>query len=56
MSLEDTFKKNGGYFIDGVAYMDCRETGESVANVSLGAVSVISSSTLQKRCLSLLSE
>ena len=28
------FEKNGGYFIDGVAYMDCKVTGEPVANVS----------------------
>ena len=53
---EDMFKKNGGYFIDGVAYMDCRETGEPVANVSLNAVSVLCSSVLTKKCLSLLSE
>jgi hypothetical protein len=38
-----TFKKNGGYFIDGVAYMDCKITGESVANVSTDAVSVVGS-------------
>ena len=31
---EDMFKKNGGYFIDGIAYMDCRETGDPVPNVS----------------------
>jgi hypothetical protein len=53
---EDTFKKHGGYFIDGVAYMDCRETGEPVANVSLNAVSVLCSSALTRKCLSLLSE
>ncbi len=56
MSQESTFKKNGGYFIDGVAYMDCKETGEPVANVSLKAVSVTSSSALTKKCLALLSE
>ena len=38
-----TFEKNGGYFIDGVAYMDCKVTGEPVANVSEEAVSVIGS-------------
>ena len=38
-----TFKKNGGYFIDGVAYMDCKVTGEPVANVSTDAVSVVGS-------------
>jgi len=56
MLVEDTFKKHGGYFIDGVAYMDCRETGEPVANVSLNAVSVLCSSALTKKCLALLSE
>ena len=38
-----TFKKNGGYFIDGVAYMDCKVTGEPVRNVNTEAVSVIGS-------------
>ena len=38
-----TFEKNGGYFIDGVAYMDCKITGEPVPNVSTEAVSVICS-------------
>ena len=40
---KSTFQKNGGYFIDGVAYMDCKITGEPVANVSTEAVSVIGS-------------
>ena len=40
---KNTFEKNGGYFIDGVAYMDCKITGEPVANVSTEIVSVISS-------------
>ena len=40
---KSTFEKNGGYFIDGVAYMDCKITGEPVANVSEEAVSVIGS-------------
>ena len=40
---KSTFEKNGGYFIDGVAYMDCKVTGEPVANVSEEAVSVIGS-------------
>ena len=39
MSKHSTFKKNGGYFIVGVAYMVCKETGEPVANVSTDAVS-----------------
>ena len=40
---QSQFEKNGGYFIDGVAYMDCKITGEPVANVSEEAVSVIGS-------------
>ena len=43
MSTKSTFKKNGGYFIDGVAYMDCKVTGEPVANVGLDLSSVIGS-------------
>ena len=46
---KSTFKKNGGYFIDGVAYMDCKITGESVANVSTDIVSVIGSNALMGR-------
>ena len=38
-----TFEKNGGYFIDGVAYIECKITGEPVPNVSTEAVSVIGS-------------
>ena len=37
------FEMNGGYFIDGIAYMDCKITGEPVANVSTEAQSVIGS-------------
>ena len=37
------FEMNGGYFIDGVAYMDCKITGEPVKNVSTDATSVIGS-------------
>ena len=40
---KNTFEKNGGYFVDGVAYMDCKVTGEPVANVSTEAVSVVGS-------------
>ena len=40
---KSTFENNGGYFVDGVAYMDCKVTGEPVANVSEEAVSVIGS-------------
>ena len=46
MSKKNTFEKNGGYFIDGVAYMDCKVTGEPVANVSTEAKSVIGSRAL----------
>jgi len=46
---KSTFEKNGGYFIDGVAYMDCKITGESVANVSTDIVSVIGSKALMGR-------
>tara|TARA_B100001175_G_C19045008_1_gene419229 strand:- start:96 stop:575 length:480 start_codon:yes stop_codon:yes gene_type:complete len=53
---KSTFKKNGGYFINGVAYMDCKSTGEPVANVSLDAVSVMGSRALHNRCLSLMSK
>ena len=38
-----TFQDYGGYFIDGVAYMDCKITGEPVPNVSTDSVSVIGS-------------
>ena len=38
-----SFEMNGGYFIDGVAYMDCKITGEPVKNVSTEATSVIGS-------------
>ena len=40
---KNTFEKNGGYFIDGVAYMDCKVTGDPVANGSTEAVSVVGS-------------
>ena len=40
---KSVFEKNGGYFIDGVAYMDCKVTVEPVANVSEDSVSVIGS-------------
>ena len=46
---QTTFEKNGGYFIDGVAYMDCKITGEPVANVSTETKSVIGSSALMSR-------
>ena len=40
------FEKNGGYFIDGVAYMDCKITGEPVKNVSTNCKEVIGSRAL----------
>ena len=46
---KSTFEKNGGYFIDGVAYMDCKITGEPVANVSIETKSVIGSRALMGR-------
>ena len=49
MSNKNTFEKNGGYFIDGVAYMDCKITGEPVPNVSTETKSVIGSRALMGR-------
>ena len=46
---KSTFEKNGGYFIDGIAHMDCKITGEPVANVSTEAVSVIGSKAVMSR-------
>ena len=46
---ETTFEKNGGYFIDGIAHMDCKITGDPVANVSTEAVSVIGSRAVMSR-------
>ena len=43
---QSTFEKNGGYFVDGVAYMDCKITGDPVPNVSTEAKSVIGSRAL----------
>ena len=42
-SKERRFEMNGGYFINGVPYMDCKITGEPVRNVSTEAKSVIGS-------------
>ena len=44
-----TFQDYGGYFIDGVAYMDCKITGEPVPNVSTETKSVIGSRALMGR-------
>ena len=46
---ETTFEKNGGYFIGGVAYMDCKITGEPVKNVSTDCKEVIGSRALMGR-------
>ena len=43
---QSQFEKNGGYFIDGVAYMDCKITGEPVKNVSTDCKEVIGSRAL----------
>ena len=40
---ERRFEMNGGYYIDGVPYMDCKITGDPVRNVSVEAKSVIGS-------------
>jgi len=44
--VESKFEKNGGYFIGGVPYMDCKITGEPVRNVSTDAVSVVGNTAL----------
>ena len=44
-----SFEMNGGYFIDGIAYMDCKITGEPVKNVSTDAKSVIGSRALMAK-------
>ena len=43
------FEDNGGYYIDGVPYMDCKITGEPVKNVSTDATSVIGDKALMSR-------
>ena len=40
---ERIFEMNGGYYIDGVPYMDCKITGDPVRNVGMEAKSVIGS-------------
>ena len=44
--MSKTFEDNGGYFINGVPYMDCKITGEPVRNVSTDSISVIGNSAL----------
>ena len=46
---ERSFEMNGGYFIDGVPYMDCKITGDPVRNVSVEATSVIGSRALMAK-------
>ena len=46
---ERTFEMNGGYYINGVPYMECKITGEPVRNVSIEATSVIGSKALMAR-------
>tara|TARA_X000001382_G_scaffold79105_1_gene55536 strand:- start:69 stop:515 length:447 start_codon:yes stop_codon:yes gene_type:complete len=46
---ERGFEMNGGYFIDGVPYMDCKITGEPVRNVGVEATSVIGSRAVMAR-------
>ena len=43
------FEDNGGYYIDGVRYMDCKYTGIPVKNVSEDATSVISDKALMSK-------
>tara|TARA_B100000424_G_scaffold3808_1_gene2825 strand:+ start:306 stop:743 length:438 start_codon:yes stop_codon:yes gene_type:complete len=43
------FEDNGGYYINGVPYMDCKVTGEPVKNVSTDATSVIGDKALMSR-------
>ena len=46
---ERLFEMNGGYYIDGIPYMDCKITGEPVRNVSTEATSVIGSRAVMAR-------
>ena len=43
------FEDNGGYFIDGVPYMDCKITGQPVRNVSTDCKEVIGDKALSAR-------
>ena len=43
------FEDNGGYYIDGVPYMDCKYTGTPVRNVSTDCKYVISDKALQAK-------
>ena len=46
---ERSFEMNGGYYINGVQYMECKITGDPVRNVSVEATSVIGSRALMAR-------
>ena len=46
---ERSFEMNGGYYINGVPYMECKITGEPVRNVNVEATSVIGSRALLAR-------
>ena len=46
---ERSFEMNGGYYINGVPYMECKITGDPVRNVSVEAKSVIGSRALLAR-------
>ena len=46
---ERRFEMNGGYYINGVPYMDCKITGDPVRNVGVEATSVIGSRALPVR-------
>ena len=50
------FEDNGGYYIDGVRYMDCKVTGIPVKNVSEDATYVISDKALQAKIYKLFPE
>ena len=43
------FEDNGGYYIDGVPYMDCKYTGIPVRNVSTDCKYVVSDRALQSK-------
>ena len=46
---ERSFEMNGGYYVNGVPYMECKITGDPVRNVSVEATSVIGSRALMAR-------
>ena len=50
------FEDNGGYYIDGVPYMDCKYTGTPVRNVSEDATYVISDKALMSKMYKLFPE